>query len=226
MLLKSGRMTECIQQTPLVPDAALLEEEKDVIQLTKEQINDLPMGRYEGPITIARTTEEVRLACKTLSKETLLGFDTETRPSFRKGESYLPSLIQLAGANQVFLFPLSDGTIPVPLKKILSNARIKKVGVALDYDLKKLKELEHFEPDGFFSMEPLTHRVKVRHQGLRGLAAALLGFRISKRAQCSNWSRSDLTNAQISYAATDAWVSREIYLALKQRVAEAVEDGQ
>jgi ribonuclease D len=189
--------------------------------LTREQINALPMRGYEGPIVVARTDDEIDQACQALAQDTVLGFDTETRPAFRKGEFYLPSLIQLAGSHMVALFPLTPNAgIPPPVKALLANPGIKKVGVALDHDIKQLHQLDEIEPAGFFSMEPLTHHVRVRHQGLRGLAAALLGFRISKRCQCSNWSRPDLSPAQIRYAATDAWVSREIYLALLHRVQE------
>lgn len=188
------------------------------IALSRDDINALPMDRYKGPITFIKNEEQLLSACAALSDESVLGFDTETRPSFRKGESYPPSLIQLGGADQVYLFPLHAGGIAAPLKVLLSNADILKVGVALEYDIKELRALDDFEPGGFVGLEPMAKALKIKNQGLRGLAAALFGFRISKKAQCSNWSRLPYNDTQLVYAATDAWISRRIYLELDRRI--------
>lgn len=195
-------------------------EPEYLIALSRDDINAMPMDHYRGPVTLVRSDDEVEAACRKLSREKMLGFDTETRPSFKKGVSYQPSLIQLAGAKRVYLFSLTDHTLPPPLKEVLGNARIIKAGVALAYDLKQLRAMDDFEPGGFVGLEPMARALHIKNQGLRGLAAALLGFRISKRAQCSNWSRPELTDTQITYAATDAWVSRELYLRLKERLSE------
>lgn len=193
------------------------EEPSYELALGSVEINAMPIQGYDGPITVLGRGEDPEAACAQLLKENLLGFDTETRPAFRKGESYLPSLIQLAGAHGVWLFQL-DGSIPAPLKDVLSRSTIRKAGVSLSYDLRKLDELDPILPGGFMAIERLAQALRIKNQGLRGLAAAVLGFRISKRAQCSNWSRPDLTEAQIQYAATDAWVSRAIYVELSKRV--------
>ena len=193
-------------------------EPEHLIALSRDDINAMPMDRYNGPVEVVQDAKQVARACATLARETVLGFDTETRPSFRKGESYNPSLIQLAGADNVYLFPLKEGLIPEPLKKLLANRAVLKAGVALEYDVKQLRVLNDFEPGGFTALETMAKKLRIKNQGLRGLAAALLGFRISKKAQCSNWSRSPLTDAQIVYAATDAWVSRQLYLELKRRL--------
>ena len=193
-------------------------EPEYAIALSRDDINAMPIDRYHGPVEVVRGDEETAKACRALARESVLGFDTETRPSFRKGESYDPALIQLAGERKVYLFPLSNNTIPAPLKAVLTDPSIIKAGVALEYDLKQLKAMDDFEPGGFLGLEPLARALRIKNQGLRGLAAALLGFRISKRAQCSNWSRPDLTEAQVLYAATDAWVSRVLYVELEKRV--------
>jgi len=200
-------------------------EPEYAIALSREDINAMPMDRYRGPVSVVRGEDETAKACRALSREKVLGFDTETRPAFRKGESYNPSLIQLAGAEKVYLFPLINNHIPASLKGLLQDASVLKAGVALEYDLKQLKAMDDFESGGFVSLEPMARAARIKNQGLRGLAAALLGFRISKRAQCSNWSRSDLTDTQIIYAATDAWVSRELYLHLKARLAQQKEES-
>ncbi len=181
------------------------------IALTREDINQLPIQAYEGPVRLVRSDAEARLAADGLKQEPVLGFDTETRPSFRKGEFYLPSLVQLASRHEVVLFQLPPGRIFKALKRLLANEQVLKTGVSLDYDIKQLRALDDFEPAGFTPLEPLARAQRIKNQGLRGLTAALLGFRISKKAQCSNWSRAQLTPAQIQYAATDAWVSLQLY---------------
>lgn len=192
-------------------------DQEVALSISKDEINSLPIERYQGKVHLVTSRRQVKPAVRRLKQESILGFDTETRPSFRKGDSYLPSLVQLAGEKAVYIFHLECIGFPDELKEILSTPDIVKVGVALDYDVKKLRQLSDFEPGGFKGMEPLAREVGIRNQGLRGLAAIALGIRIAKGAQCSNWSRKELSKSQIDYAATDAWVSREIYLALQRR---------
>lgn len=175
------------------------------------------MRKYEGPIHVIQTPADARDAAETLSSETLLGFDTETRSAFRVGESYSPSLLQLAGAKEVFLFQIElTGLIP-ELCAILSDSNILKSGVAIRDDVKELRKLVAFEPAGFVDLGDYAKRAKIKNLGLRGLGALMLGFRISKGEQVSNWAKRELTPSQIAYAATDAWVGREIYLQMDRR---------
>ena len=185
-------------------------------RMTKEEINTFPMRRWEGPTRVVRTPEELRKAVRALATETILGFDTETRPAYHKGESYLPSLLQLAGENEVFVFQLKHLGLPGPLREILANPKVVKAGVALAYDLQELHKLAPFRPAGFVDLGTLAKKAEIKNHGLRGLAAVLLGFRIAKGAQTSNWARDVLAPNQIQYAATDAWVGRELYLKLGQ----------
>ncbi len=185
-------------------------------RMTKEEINTCPIRRWEGPVHVVRTTAELSQAIQALEDETILGFDTETRPAYHKGESYLPSLLQLAGEKEVFLFQLKPLGLPTLLREILANPKVVKAGVALAYDLQELHKLAQFRPAGFVDLGNLAKKAEIKNHGLRGLAAVLLGFRIAKGAQTSNWSRDVLDPAQIQYAATDAWVGRELYLTLRQ----------
>jgi ribonuclease D len=180
-------------------------------RMEKDEINERPIGRYEGKISLIRSEDELHEACKVLGKETLLGFDTETRPSYRVGESYPPALLQLAGANEVFIFQLKFTGLPQPLLAILANPNIIKAGVSLSHDLKELRSVVEFEPAGFVDIGNVAKDIGIQNHGLRGLAAVLLGFRITKSAKTTNWSRDDFTQGQIQYAATDAWVGRELY---------------
>ena len=182
------------------------------LHISKEEINRLPMKQYEGPIHQLRTPEEAEKAAAKLKKETLLGFDTETRPAFRVGESYLPSLLQLATENEVFLFQIKLTGLTKGLCEILSNQEITKTGVSIRSDVSELRKLASFEPAGFVELAEHAKKAHIKNLGLRGLAALLLGFRVSKKEQVSNWARAELTESQIRYAATDAWLGREIYL--------------
>jgi len=183
-------------------------------RMTKEEINTCPVRRWEGVVRVVRTPGELSVAVRALAEETILGFDTETRPAYHKGESYLPSLLQLAGENEVFLFQLKHLGLPEPLREILANSKVVKAGVALAYDLQELHKLARFRPAGFVDLGSLAKEAEIKNHGLRGLAAVLLGFRIAKGAQTSNWARDVLDPIQIRYAATDAWVGRELYLKL------------
>jgi len=182
------------------------------LHITKAEINQLPMKKYDGPIHLVHTPEEAARAANQLKRQSLLGFDTETRPAFRVGESYSPSLLQLASEKEVFLFQIQKTGLTSNICEILSNPNIIKAGVSIRDDVSELQKLTSFEPAGFVELAHCAKKAKIKNLGLRGMASLLLGFRISKREQVSNWARNDLTNSQIAYAATDAWLGREIYL--------------
>lgn len=180
--------------------------------MTREEINALPIRRFERTVRVIRSRGEMTDALDRLQREKVLGFDTESRPSFRKGESFPAALIQLAGRRSVYLFQLRQLKFPRPLREVLSSPHIIKTGAALDDDIRKLNELVPFRAAGFVDLGCMAREMGIKNHGLRGLSAVLLGFRISKKAQCSNWAREVLTPAQVSYAAMDAWVSRQLYL--------------
>ncbi len=185
-------------------------------RMTKDEINERPLGKYQGCIHVVKNAAQVEKAVRVLEKETLLGFDTETRPSFRAGQSYLPSVLQLAGADAAWVIQLRHCRLHKALRGLLANPQIIKAGVALDYDVKELNRLAPFEAAGFVDVGEWAKQAGCMNHGLRGLAALLLGFRVSKKAQTSNWSQKTLTRTQIEYAATDAWVGRELYTRLEQ----------
>jgi ribonuclease D len=184
--------------------------------MTKEEINNCPIRKWNGPVHIIRSSEKMTYAVEQLSRETILGFDTETRPAFKKGQKYLPSLLQLAGENSVYLFQLKHLGLQEPLIKILADPTIIKAGVSLAHDLRELKQLTPFAQAGFVGLGKMSKEKGIKNHGLRGLAAVVLGLRISKSAQTTNWAKDELTQSQIRYAATDAWVGRELYLQLSR----------
>ncbi|MBF0342012.1 MAG: 3'-5' exonuclease domain-containing protein 2 [Magnetococcales bacterium] len=186
-------------------------------KMSREEVNQLPVRRWNGPISLVRTDREAEEAVARLSQESVLGFDTETRPSFRKGENYFPALVQLAGAETVYLFQLKGLMRFDPLVSLLGDGRTPKAGVGLDYDVRALQTMFSFHPQGFVDVGEVARRAAIASQGLRGLAAHLFGMRISKRAQCSNWDNAELKKFQLVYAATDAWISREIYMVMREK---------
>lgn len=183
--------------------------------ISKDAINKLPLHRYEGPILIVSTDAEAKKAAKDLKKEKILGFDTETRPAFKKNQSFLPSVLQLATAKCVYLIKLQDLKDFDWIAAILSDEKHIKCGVALDHDAHKLAQIFPFTSKSLVDLGKIAHKHHYKQTGLRSLCALLLGFRLSKGAQVSNWSKPILSPSQIVYAATDAWVSRELYLFMK-----------
>lgn len=153
-------------------------------------------------------------AVHALAVEKVLGFDTETRPAFKVGESYSPSLIQLAASDGVYIFQLRHIDSYKLLAGILADKNVLKAGIAVNDDIIKLNTLFPFEPRGFVELSDLRARLGIKNAGVRGLAALLFGFRISKHAKISRWDSPKLAHEQIVYAATDAWICREIYFAL------------
>ncbi|NBB79845.1 MAG: 3'-5' exonuclease domain-containing protein 2 [Verrucomicrobia bacterium] len=186
--------------------------------ITKAEINDKPLIAWEGKVELLETFEAMQAAANDLRKETHLGFDTETRPTFKKGQYYPPALIQLATGHCVYLFRICKIETLEPLLPILESPDILKTGVAIKDDVKELKAMEDFSPAGFVEIADITVKLGYENRGLRALAALLLNGRISKAAQVSNWARETLDAKQIRYAATDAWISREIYA---KAIAEA-----
>ncbi|MBR4597155.1 MAG: 3'-5' exonuclease domain-containing protein 2 [Opitutales bacterium] len=180
----------------------------------------LPMGAYRGEIVLVETDEDADAAVDEISKETLLGFDTESKPSFKKGHSYPVSILQIGGENKVWIFRLGrlDWSMP-RVYSILENPSIKKVGVAVNGDISALKGLREFEPAGFEDISDKTRKIGIVNTGLRNLLSLFTGFRISKSAQMSNWAADELSKKQILYAATDAWASRLLYLEVEKLFA-------
>ena len=191
-------------------------------RLFDESINDdelrkLPLLQFEGRITLIDTYDKYRRAMEDIGKPDLLGFDTETRPSFKKGRRYQVALLQLADARRAWLFRLNMIGLPTELAALLADKSVIKTGVAIRDDLKALKALTHFEPHGFIDLQNLVADHGIKELGLKKLTAITLGHTISKSQQVSNWEAPALTDPQQLYAATDAWVCRQIYLALNGR---------
>jgi ribonuclease D len=180
--------------------------------ISREDMALLPIRRYDGEVRLVATPRDMVHALADLRQERIVGFDTETRPAFRKGESHLPCLAQAATGRTVFLFPLRDRDAVPVLAELLGEVRTVKVGVALAHDLRGLKQLFAFAQENVLDLEQVARRHRLGQTGLRNLAGMFLGYRIPKGARTSNWAAPRLSAAQITYAATDAWVCRELFL--------------
>jgi len=200
---------------PMIKDKTRIPEQH-LRTYTKDDINAMPLRRYEGEIQVVRTEKQQSQALRKMDGEQVLGFDTETRPVFKKGKKPgPPSLIQLAAADCVYVFQINILPLCNGLCDLLADKKVIKTGVAVRDDILGLQRLAKFKPSGFIDLSNITASAEMQTHGLRNMAANLLGFRISKSAQCSNWAKEKLTTQQITYAATDAWISRELYLALE-----------
>ena len=196
-------------------------------RISKDEINALPIRSFPGTIRLIQTPEALKRALGTLRRETLLGFDTETRPTFQKGISYPPALLQLATGKTVYLIRLTHFEDLGELTQVLASPNCYKVGVAVRDDIVGLQKFGAFEAQGFIDIGQLAKKLEIQTIGLRSLTAIFLKFRISKKAQVSNWARRQLSSAPVHYAATDAWVSRKIFLKLRRfnRLAEDIEQA-
>lgn len=188
--------------------------------ITKEEIALLPLKAFDGHISIPLTQDQINEAVAYLSQYRLLGFDTETRPCFRKGQHNKVALLQLSAGDRAFLFRINKIGLPEVVRHLLSDSSITKVGAAIRDDIKALRGICNFEPGGFVDLQSLAKELGIEHSGLKPLTALLLEFRISKAQQTSNWEAQYLSEAQQLYAATDAWVSLEIYNRLLELKAD------
>ncbi|MCK4695946.1 MAG: 3'-5' exonuclease domain-containing protein 2, partial [Candidatus Cloacimonetes bacterium] len=181
----------------------------------RDELNSLPLNSFKGNIRVIEDLEEINEVLPLIQKAKWLGFDTETRPSFRKGPNNRIALLQLATENEAFLFRINKIKLPDALVRILSDPDLIKVGAAIHDDIKGLQKYSNFVPAGFVELQNYVTDFGIESNGLRKLAGIVLNFRISKRYQVSNWENKKLSEGQIQYAATDAWVSYKVYSVLK-----------
>jgi ribonuclease D len=186
------------------------------VNITKEQIETLPLTQFNGNIIVADTLTSYRGAMHLLKDHNCFGFDTETKPAFKKGVVNKVSLLQLATPDCCVIFRLNKIGLHEDLLHILNDKNKLKIGVAVKDDFGSLRKLKHFEPAGFVDLQKYCESFGIQDKSLKKLAAIILGCRISKSQQTSNWELDSLSQPQITYAATDAWVCIEMYNRLKK----------
>lgn len=176
-----------------------------------EYVRSLPVISFPGVIHVIDHYTDFEIVKPLLAHETLLGFDTETKPCFKKGHYHPVALLQISTREQAFLIRLNRVHLPEFIIDILEDPNITKVGVALKDDLNGLNKIVPFEPDGFIDLQQFVKQFGIEDNGLKKLVANILKFRISKKSQTSNWEQEVLTREQLEYAATDAWVCRQMF---------------
>ena len=178
--------------------------------IDNDSVAMLPAARFPGRIVVVDNDDMVDAACEDLQRYERIGFDTETRPSFRAGVSYKVSLLQLSTPDTCYLFRLCKIRLSNRILKILGSRRILKVGADVSGDIRQLRELREFNADGFVDLQHEASRWGIEEKSLRKLSAIVLGERVSKAQRLSNWEATALTEQQQDYAATDAWVSLKL----------------
>jgi len=184
-------------------------------EITKEEVAELNLIQYEGPIKLIDSLQGFYEEIDQIKKQTILGFDTETRPSFKKGVVYPTALIQISSLEQAWILRVNRIGYPKELLEVLSGEAIMKVGLGLSDDLRRLRADFQFEPAGFLDLQQYVQAFRIEEKGLKKLSSIVLGHRISKSQQVSNWDADILTEAQLRYAATDAWICLMIYNRLR-----------
>ena len=186
------------------------------ISISPEEISALELASFPGEIVLVdREGEELDKAVRYLKRQQVLGFDTETHPTFSPDQhSTGTALLQLSGGGKAFLFRLKKIGLPRPLAAILANPNIIKVGAATLDDVRGLQKITPFSPRGFVDLQSIVNEYGIRDKSVKKMTAIILGVKISKAQQLSNWEADRLSESQQRYAATDAWVCREMYLKL------------
>jgi ribonuclease D len=208
-------MKEEILQTGLYPEDKRISVEtgNNIYRenITVEELAACDLSWFKGEIVLVDNLKIFYEVFPRLLGSDLLGFDTETKPIFKKGGKNSVSLIQLSTGSLACLFRINKIGIPEELIRLLSDQHVLKAGVAVHDDIKFLKGVKKFSPGGFVDLQSFVRNYGIQSSGLKKLAAIVLGFRISKRQQVTDWEAEHLTEAQQIYAATDAWVCHEIY---------------
>ena len=180
----------------------------------KQLISTLPKVEFKGKIVVVHSQREVKAAVDFLKRQTIVGVDTETRPSFRRGLVYQVALLQVSTLKVCFLFRLNMIGLPVELIQLLENPQLTKIGLSLKDDLALLKRRASFIPQGFLDLQDFVKTMGIEDMSLQKLYANVFGERISKSAQLTNWESPVLSESQKMYAATDAYTTLRIYLKL------------
>jgi ribonuclease D len=184
-------------------------------RIDKEELKKLPLKAFPGTIHVIDSVHGLNKYMPVLNQEKVLGFDTETRPSFKKGKFNPISLVQFATPFHAFLFRIQSLHIPDEMIKLFEDDAVIKIGAALHDDLIDLRRVRDFKPGGFLDLQKYVEAFGIENKGVAKLAGIVLGFRISKNQQLSNWDAETLTDSQKEYAATDAWVCLKIYQQLQ-----------
>ncbi len=186
-----------------------------IVSIDKQTINQMPIVSFPGRIHVIYAPSQVKSAVMALRSASIVGFDTETRPSFKRGERHNVALLQLSTTSDAFLFRINNTGIPAPLKEFIEDKSITKVGLSTTDDFHQLARVCDAHPNGFVELQQMVKQFRITDMSLQKIYAILFQEKISKGQQLSNWEAPQLTDAQKRYAAIDAWACLSIYNHLK-----------
>ncbi len=187
-----------------------------VVSIDKQAINQMPVVSFPGRIHTIYAASQINSAVMALRSAPIVGFDTETRPSFKRGERHKVALLQLSTDSDAFLIRLNHTGIPTPLKEFLEDKSVVKVGLSTSDDFHQLARVCDAHPAGFIELQEMVKQFDISDMSLQKIYAILFQQKISKGQQLSNWEAPQLTDAQKRYAAIDAWACLRIYRYLKE----------
>jgi ribonuclease D len=185
-------------------------------KISKEEVNEMPQTLFGGKIVVVETLEDAKTALQKLQTHKLVGIDTETKPTFTRGQTHKVALLQVATLDECYLFRLNKIGFPVDLAAFFANPKIRKVGLALKDDFVGLNRLYKFKPENIVDLQKIVKEYGILELGLQKIYAVIFGEKISKSQRLTNWELSHLSEQQQLYAATDAWAVLRIYLRLKE----------
>lgn len=180
-------------------------------KITKEEVNTLPVAEFKGEIIVVDEPAKIKPALDYLKQQKVVGLDTETKPSFQRGTIHKVSLVQISGEDRCYLFRLNKIGFPHELLQFLMDGNIKKVGLSLRDDFNGLNKRSIIKPRNIVDLQSIAKDYGILELGLQKMFAILFGQKISKSQRLSNWENPELTEHQMTYAATDAWASLQIY---------------
>lgn len=186
------------------------------LKISKEEVSALPVVMFEGRISVVDDLSKVNEAMMELNRQKIVGLDTETKPSFKKGLLHKVALLQVSTKDHCFLFRLNMISFPEELGEFLSNKSIRKIGLALKDDFVGLNKHHAFKPNNIIDLQAIVKSYGILELGLQKLFAIIFNQKISKSQRLTNWENHVLTEQQQRYAATDAWAALMIYLRLME----------
>ena len=192
-----------------------MKENTFIHKIDKETVNNLPLAAFDGETYVINTLEQVPEAMNYLNAQKMVGVDTETRPSFAKGQHFPVALVQIATEERCYLFQVNQIDMPKELADFFSNPKILKVGLAFKDDLTAMRRRRNFIPQNCLDVQRMVGQYGILDLGLQKIFAICFGKRISKAQQLTNWENVELTPEQARYASTDAWATLLIYKELK-----------
>jgi len=187
-----------------------------IIALMDKDKNTLPVVKFKGRILVIDNNSLLKECVADLMREKYIGLDTETKPSFKKGETHPLALIQLASEDRAYIVKAQKISELHLLAPIFESDKIVKIGLALRDDIKSIQKLFPFDPQQFIELQSLAKEKNLKNFGLKGMTEEILHQHLSKKAKLTNWEKDPLSIEQLTYAALDAWICLKLFQKLKE----------